>query len=212
MRNEKRIISIIKRLKALSSQRKTSLNYRTPFQLLIATILSAQSTDNTANKVTSSIFKKYKNAKGFAHAKLSQLEKNVYSSGFYKIKSKNIIAASKKILSEFSGRVPRTVDGLMQLPGVGRKTANIILSSAFKKSEGIAVDTHVKRIARRLGFTRNTGPGKIEKDLLKIIPRRYWLDFNYMLVDFGRSVCKSRKPLCLKCVIRPFCYFKDKNL
>ena len=212
MQNEKRIRFIIKRLKALTSHSKTSLNYRTPFQLLIATILSAQSTDITANKVTSSIFKKYKNAKGFAHAKLSQLEKNIYSSGFYKIKSKNIIAASKKILSEFSGRVPRTMDGLLRLPGVGRKTANIVLSSAFKNPEGIAVDTHVKRIARRLGFTQNADPGKIEKDLLRIIPRRYWLDFNYMLVGFGRSVCKSRKPLCSRCAIRQFCYFKDKDL
>jgi endonuclease III len=212
MQRKKRTLLIIKRLKSLFPQNKTSLKHKNPFQLLIATILSAQSTDITANKVASGIFKKYKGIKGFSGAKLSELEKDIFSSGFYRAKSKNIIAASEKILSEFNGRVPNTMHGLLQLPGVGRKTANIILSSAFKKSEGIAVDTHVKRISRRLGFTKNTDSDKIERDLLGIIPRKYWLDFNYMLVDFGRKICKSKKPLCLRCGIEKLCRFKDKNI
>jgi endonuclease III len=212
MQKEKRILLIIKRLESLFPQNKTSLKHKNPFQLLIATILSAQSTDITANKVTSKIFKKYKDIKGFAGAKLSGLEKDVYSSGFYRVKSKNIIAVSKKILSEFNGRVPDTMYALLKLPGVGRKTANIILSSAFKKSEGIAVDTHVKRISRRLGFTKHTDPNKIEQDLLRILPRKYWFDFNYMLVNFGRTICKSRLPLCYRCTLERLCHFKDKNI
>jgi endonuclease III len=212
MEKEKRILLIIKRLKSLFPHNKTSLKHKNPFQLLIATILSAQSTDITANKVAFKVFKKYKNVKGFAVAGLSELEKDIYSSGFYKTKAKNIIEASKKILSQFRGRVPDTMDELLKLPGVGRKTANIILSSAFRKAEGIAVDTHVKRIARRLGLSKNLNPEKIEKDLLKAVPRKYWLEFNYMLVRFGRSICKSRNPLCLKCGIEKLCCFKDKNI
>jgi endonuclease III len=212
MLKEKRVELIIKKLKTSFSKSKTSLIYKNPFQLLIATILSAQSTDITANKVASGIFKKYKDIKDLAAAKLSELEKDIYSAGFYRVKSKNIIAVSKNILVQFKGKVPKTMRGLLQLPGVGRKTANIILSSAFKKAEGIAVDTHVKRISRRLEFTKNTDPDKIERDLLGIIPRRYWLDFNYMLVNFGRSVCRSKLPLCYKCTVKRLCPFKDKNI
>ena len=212
MQKEKRILLIIKRLKCLFPQNKTSLKYKNPFQLLIATILSAQSTDITANKVASIIFDKYKDAKGFAGAMLSGLEKDIYSSGFYKVKARNIVGSSKKILSQFSGKVPESMDELITLPGVGRKTANIILSGAFGKAEGIAVDTHVKRIARRLSLSKSLSPEKIEKDLLNVIPHRYWLEFNYMLVHFGRSICKSRKPLCLKCSIEKLCCFKDKNI
>jgi endonuclease III len=191
---------------------KTSLRYKTPFQLLIATILSAQSTDITANKVASKLFKKYKGVKCFAGAKPNELEKDIYSAGFYKVKSKNIIKASQKILSMFKGRVPETMDKLLQLPGVGRKTANIILSNAFSKAEGIAVDTHVKRIARRLGITKNTDPDKIEKDLLRIVPKRYWLDLNHIFVNFGRLICRSRNPLCQNCVIEGLCFSKDKKI
>jgi endonuclease III len=210
MQKEKRILLIIKRLKASLPRSKTSLKHKNPFQLLIATILSAQSTDITANKVASIVFDKYKDVKGLARARLSILEKDIYSSGFYKVKARNIVRASKKILSQFNGKVPKSMDELLKLPGVGRKTANIILSSAFKKSEGIAVDTHVKRVSRRLGFTKNTDPNKIEKDLLSIVPYEFWLDFNYMIVDFGRNICRSRKPLCVKCAIKNLCFFKGK--
>jgi endonuclease III len=212
MQKEKRILLVIKRLKASLPHSKTSLIYKNPFQLLVATILSAQSTDITANKVASRIFKKYKDMRGFASAKFSELEKDIFSCGFYRVKAKNIIAVSKKILSEFNGRVPDTMHALLKLPGVGRKTANIILSSAFKKSEGIAVDTHVKRISRRLGFTKHTDPNKIEQDLLRVVPKKNWLDFNYMLVNFGRTICKSRLPLCTRCRLKGLCTFKDKNI
>jgi endonuclease III len=211
MNNRKKAALVIKNLTAAYPDSKTSLKYRTPFQLLVATILSAQSTDVTANKVASKIFKKYKTIKSLAHANPLELEKDIYSSGFYKTKSRNIIAAAEMILSEFNGKVPQAMGDLLRLPGVGRKTANIILSGAFKKAEGIAVDTHVKRIANRLCLTKTLDADKIEQDLLRIVPHRHWIDFNYMLVRFGRAICRSRKPLCAKCTIRKFCCFKKKT-
>jgi endonuclease III len=200
-----RISIIIRRLKGLYPSTAGSLRHNTPFELLVATILSAQSTDITANRLTRKLFEKYGDVRGFSRARLSELEHDAYSSGFYKMKSRNIINAAKKIVSDFKGKVPSSMDLLLTLPGVGRKTANIVLSTAFKKREGIAVDTHVKRISQRLGFTSNTIADKIEQDLLKIIPYRYWLDFNLLLVNFGRAVCKSKKPLCDKCILRDIC-------
>jgi endonuclease III len=212
MHSVKQITLIIKKLKASLPGDRIPLICRTPFELLIATMLSAQSTDITANRVADRIFFKYKDARGFAAAKPALLEKDIYSAGFYKVKSRNIISASRQIITRFKGRVPRTMAGLLQLPGVGRKTANIVLSGAFKRPEGIAVDTHVKRITRRLGITRNTDPERIEKDLLNIIPRRYWLVLNHIFVNLGRNVCKSRKPLCSICVIERYCFYENKNL
>ena len=201
----KRIIEIIKILRREYKGARTALYYETPFQIMVATMLAAQCTDARVNKITPGLFKKYKTIKSFAGAKQSELEQEVRSAGFYRNKAKNIIAASNKILKDFKGRVPDTMEGLITLPGVARKTANIVLSSGFGKAEGIAVDTHVRRLSGRLGLTRHDDPNKIEQDLLKIVPKKDWLDLNYMLVSHGRKVCGARRPLCGECVLNKLC-------
>jgi endonuclease III len=211
MAEKNRVVLIIEALKSRYLSKGVWLEYKTPFQLLVATMLSAQSTDIVANRLTKSLFKKYRSIQGFSRASLSVFEKDIFSSGFYRTKSRHIIDASKKILSDFNGCVPSTMEGLLALPGVGRKTANIVLSNAFKKTEGIAVDTHVGRISQRLGFSASNDPKRIEKDLMGLVPLKYWLDLNHMLVAFGRSVCRSRNPLCKECLIRKLCLWKNKK-
>ncbi len=210
MIDKSKAIKIIDLLSKEYPKGKTALNYKTPFQLLVATILSAQCTDNKVNEITPHIFSKYKDVYGFSKAKKEKLERDIYSTGFYKSKAKNIIESSKILVKEFNGVVPDSMDKLIKLPGVARKTANIILSSIFKKTEGIAVDTHVKRLSNRLNFSNNKNPDKIERDLMEIFPKRYWLRFNYVLVSHGRKVCKAKNPTCYKCVVNRFCNFKDK--
>ncbi len=183
----------------------TALRHKNTFHLLVATILSAQCTDERVNRVTPHLFKKYKNISDFARARQAGLEKDIRSTGFYRNKAKNIIAASKKILRDFNSRVPDSMDQLTKLPGVARKTANIVLSSSFKKAEGIAVDTHVKRLSGRIGLSKESDPDKIERDLMAIVPKSDWLDFNYLLVNHGRAVCAARKPLCADCAIKTLC-------
>ena len=200
-----RIKDIIKILRKEYPRSRTALGHDNPFHLLVSTILSAQCTDERVNKITPSLFKKYKTIADFAKVRQSKLEQDIRSTGFYKNKARNIIATSKKIVDEFKGRVPDTMDELVTLPGVARKTANIVLSSSFRKAEGIAVDTHVKRLSERLGLSREKDPKKIEKDLMEIIPKADWLDFNYILVDHGRAICMARKPLCPDCVIKKLC-------
>lgn len=201
-----RIKDIIKILrKTYHNPRAGPFSINSPFQLLIATILAAQCTDKRVNKVTPSLFKKYKAISDFAKAKQSNLEGEIRSTGFYKSKAKNIIAASKEIMERFKGRVPDTMEELVTLPGVARKTANIVLSSSFRKAEGIAVDTHVKRLSERLGLSKEKDPNKIEKDLMDIVPKTDWLDFNYLLVDHGRAICIARKALCPDCAIKHLC-------
>ncbi|MFC1623973.1 endonuclease III [Candidatus Omnitrophota bacterium] len=200
-----RIPVIIKILRKTYPQSSTALFYKTPFQIMIATILSAQCTDERVNKITPSLFKKYKDVYDFARVKAPSLEKEIHSAGFYRNKARNIIASSKKIVKDFNGKVPSSMKELVSLPGVARKTANIVLSSGFKKTEGIAVDTHVKRLSGRLGLSKENIPEKIEKDLMEIVPREDWIDFNYMLVEHGRKTCKARKPLCPDCAINKFC-------
>ncbi|MGB2705496.1 MAG: endonuclease III [Candidatus Omnitrophota bacterium] len=202
---KERITDIIKILRREYPGPATALGRRSAFELLVSTILSAQCTDERVNKITPHLFKKYKTPGDFARVKQAVLEKEIYSTGFYKNKAKNIIAASKRILEEFGGRVPDTMDALTSLPGVARKTANIVLSSSFRKAEGIAVDTHLKRLSGRIGLSTESDPNKIEKDLMKIIPQRGWLDFNYLLVEHGRKVCAARKPSCAECVIKHLC-------
>jgi endonuclease III len=206
----KQVVLVIEKLKKANPSSATSLRYRNAFQLLIAVMLSAQSTDRIVNKITKRLFRKYKTVKSLANAGLSHVEKEVYSSGFYKVKSRNIIQASKIILSRHAGKVPSDMQSLIGLPGVGRKTANIILSSAFNKAYGIAVDTHVGRISRRLGFSKSNNPLLIEKDLMNIVPYRYWRILNNLFVDFGRSTCTSRKPKCSKCLISALCPERNK--
>jgi len=205
---EKRAKEIIKVLRKTYPGSRTALNYRTPLQMLISTILSAQCTDKRVNKITPSLYKKYRKASDFANADSSELEQEIHSAGFYRSKSKNIISACRKIVEEFGGEVPDSMEELITLPGVARKTANIVLSSSFGKAEGIAVDTHVRRLSGRLGLSGNKDPVKIERDLMEILPKKDWLDFNYLLVNHGREVCRARNPLCSECVISKLCEYK----
>ena len=207
---KERVIEIVKILRKSYPRHRTALYYKTPFQIMVATILSAQCTDERVNKITPALFKKYKTVHDFAKARQSVLEKEIHSTGFYRNKAKSIIAASKRIVKHFNGRVPDSMEELITLPGVARKTANIMLSSGFKKAEGIAVDTHVKRLSGRLRLSKESDPNKIEQDLLKIVPKKDWIDFNYMLVDHGRAVCKARKPLCGECIIAKLCPSANK--
>lgn len=200
-----RIRDIIRILHKAYPRSHTALRHESALQIMIATILAAQCTDERVNKITPYLFKKYKTVYDFAKAKQSVLEQEVRSTGFYRNKAKNIIGASKKIIADFKGKVPSTMQELISLPGVARKTANIVLSSSFEKAEGIAVDTHVKRLSGRLGLSKENNPDKIEKDLIEIVPKKDWLDFNYMLVNHGRKICVARKPLCAGCVINKLC-------
>jgi len=202
---EARVIKIIKILRKQYPAPRTALHYRTPFELLIATILAAQCTDERVNKVTPGLFKKYPTVEAFARARQEELENDIRSTGFFRNKARNIIALSKKLIEEYGGQVPDSMEELIKLPGVARKTANIVLASAFRKAEGIAVDTHVKRLAGRLGLSRETQPEKIERDLLAIVPKEDWLDFNFLLVEHGRKICQARKPRCEECVLCELC-------
>lgn len=200
-----RVKKIIKLLRKEYPSAQTALHYRTPFELLIATILAAQCTDERVNKVTPGLFKKYPAVENFARARQEELEKEIRSTGFFRNKARNIIALSKKLVEEYGGKVPDSMAELIKLPGVARKTANIVLASAYKKAEGIAVDTHVKRLAGRLGLSQERQPEKIEKDLMAIVPGADWLDFNFLFVEHGRKICQAKKPRCLECVLKELC-------
>ncbi|MFN4226612.1 MAG: endonuclease III [Candidatus Ratteibacteria bacterium] len=204
-----REISLI--LKKLYPFSKTALKFENPFQLLIATILSAQTTDEQVNKVTAELFKKFKTPWDFASADINELTKLIKSVNFYKNKAKYIKKVSQSIIKEFNGKVPDKLEDLTKLPGVARKTANVVLSQAFKKAEGIVVDTHVKRVSYRLGLTKNTDPEKIEKDLMKILPKAEWIDFPFRLILFGRNICKSKNPDCNNCPLYKLCLTKGKE-
>lgn len=200
-----RIRDMIKILRKTYPRSRTALRHENPLQILIATILSAQCTDERVNMITPGLFRKYPTARHFARADRAALEGEIRSTGFFRNKARNIIAAASKIVEDFGGEVPDAMEKLLTLPGVARKTANIVLSSGFRKAEGIAVDTHVKRLSERLGLSRHRDPVKIERDLMEIVPREDWLDFNYILVNHGRAICQARKPLCPECVIRRLC-------
>ena len=201
---EKQIKEIIKKLKKKYPEAKTSLAHRSPLQLLIATILSAQCTDERVNKVTPGLFKKYRSAEDFAKAKKSELEEMIRSTGFYKNKTKSIIGCAKGLVEKHGGRVPPSLDELVKLPGIGRKTANVVLGACFD-IPGVVVDTHVKRLSNRLGLTKNQDPEKIEQDLMKIVPEKEWNLFSLLLIFHGRNICKARKPECCKCIIDKEC-------
>ncbi|MDD5680935.1 MAG: endonuclease III [Candidatus Omnitrophica bacterium] len=200
-----RIRPIISILRKKYPAPHTALEHKNPFQLLVATILSAQCTDERVNKITPGLFKKYKTISAFAGTGQSSLEQDIHSAGFYRNKAKNIIGAAKMILSRFEGRVPDSMEELITLPGVARKTANIVLSSSFGKAEGIAVDTHVRRLSQRIGLSKEDNPGKIENDLMALVPKEDWLDFNYLFVNHGRTICQARNPLCPECAINKLC-------
>lgn len=196
---------ILKILKSNYPEANCALNYSNPLQLLISTILSAQCTDKRVNEVTKTLFKKYKSAEDFVTVKRSVLENVIRSTGFFRQKARWIQESSKSILEKFNGQVPKTMEELTALSGVARKTANVVLGTAFKIVSGIVVDTHVKRISKRLGFTEKSDPVKVEKDLMKIIPRQDWIWFSHALITHGRSLCKAIHPICLKCPLNKVC-------
>jgi len=200
-----RVVDIIKLLRKAYPESRTALDYKTSLQILVSTILSAQCTDERVNRITPALFRKYPNAAAFANADKAELEMDIRPAGFFRNKAKNIMGAARKIVEDFGGEVPDSMEKLITLPGVARKTANIVLSSVFKKAEGIGVDVHVKRLSGRMGLSKQTVPEKIEQDLLKIVPKDAWLDFNYLLVNHGRAVCPSRKPRCADCVLTSLC-------
>ena len=189
-----------------------ALEHTDPFQLLVATILSAQCTDERVNQVTRTLFQKYPSAEAFAYANPRELQQDIRPTGFFRNKTKSIIGASKRIVEEFGGQVPRTMEQLLSLAGVARKTANVVLGTAYGISSGIVVDTHVQRLAGRLDLSRNTDPKKIEQDLMPIIPQEKWIVFAHQLIWHGRRVCQARKPRCPECNLERLCYSKDKTI
>ena len=209
MNNKKSIVEIIKRLKREYPKPETALSYKNPFELLVATILSAQATDAHVNKVTVSLFKKYTVLKDYTRASPEAFQKDLSSINFYKTKAKNIQASAKMIAEHFNSHVPRTMDELTSLPGVARKTANIILSNAYGIHEGIAVDTHVKRLAYRLGLTKHEDPVKIEQDLVTITPKKEWGTLSHLLIFHGRKICQAKKPNHKECVLSDICPSRD---
>lgn len=205
MTREEKTREIIKRLKKVYPHPHTALVHDTPLELLIATILSAQTTDRTVNQIAPAVFAKYNSAKAFAAAPLSDIEKLINKVNFHHNKAKNILAACKIIDEKYDGRVPDTMEELDALPGVARKTANVVLGNAFGKAEGIVVDTHVMRLSQRLGLTDQKTPEKIEQDLMKIIPKNEWIDFSHLLINFGRDYCPARPHVCSNCPLSDLC-------
>jgi endonuclease-3 len=211
-KKQERALEIVSRLKRMYPKAKCSLDFTNAFELLIATILSAQSTDVRVNIVTKSLFRKYPGPAEFAKAGQVEMEKDVRQTGFFRNKAKAVIATSKAIMERHAGEVPRTMDELTALPGVGRKTANVVLSNAMKTPVGIVVDTHVTRVAGRLGLTSNSEAEKIEQDLMKLIPQKEWTSFSHRLIEHGRTICVARKPRCSECLLNEFCPSAEEPL
>lgn len=201
---KRRVTKVITRLKKNYPDARCSLNYKNPLELLIATILSAQCTDERVNKVTKDLFRKYRKAEDYARAQPEALEGDIRSTGFYKNKAKSIINCCKKIIGNHGGEIPADLDELIKLDGIGRKTANVLLGNAFG-IPGITVDTHVKRVSYRLGFTEHQDPVKIEYDLMTLVPQKEWTHFSHLIIFHGRNTCVSRKPRCGECVIASHC-------
>ncbi len=208
----RRLEKIIETLEATYPDAECELNFSNPLQLLIATILSAQSTDKRVNLVTPALFKKYRSARAFARAETDVLEEMVHSTGFFRNKAKHIREASKIIETKYRGRVPAEMDQLLELPGVARKTANVVLGVAFGKAEGVVVDTHVQRLSRRLEFSTESRPDKIEQDLMRVIRQEKWIQFSHLLVHHGRRICHAKKPDCVNCSVAEFCKSEDKRV
>ena len=205
LRKKERALALLARLKKIYPVAPCSLDHETPVQLMVATMLSAQCTDARVNMVTPALFEKFPDAKALAEAELSELEELVRSTGFYRNKAKNIQAACRKLITEFDGEVPQTMTELTSLPGVARKTANVVLAHAFDIHEGVTVDTHVKRISGLLGLTKHTDPKKIEQDLMKVLPQPDWENWSIRLVYHGRAVCSAKRPQCSQCDLLDIC-------
>ena len=196
---------VIKRLKRRYPGAHITLRFSSPLELLVATVLSAQCTDERVNGVTAGLFKKYRTAADYAQANPEQFEQEIKVTGFYRNKARNIISAARLMVARFNGQVPRTMAELITLPGVARKTANIVLYNSYGVIEGIAVDTHVRRLSQRLGLSRNSDPERIEQDLIKQVPKDEWGQFSYLLIDHGRAICVARKPRCDICLLNDIC-------
>jgi len=207
-----RLEKIFAALDQLFPRAECALTHANPFQLLVATILSAQCTDERVNKVTPELFRKYPSAQDLAALRPEVLENEIRSTGFFRNKAKSIVGASKKIVADFGGRVPRSMDEMLTLPGVARKTANVVLGTGYGLPAGVVVDTHVFRIARRLKLSKQKTPEKVEQDLMKLVPQDRWISFGHQVIWFGRKVCQARKPLCAQCPIEAICDSPDKTV
>lgn len=203
--DQNRTLKIIELLEKEHRDAKIALNHTNPLELLIATILSAQCTDERVNIVTKTLFKKYRSVEDYAGADLKELEQDIRSTGFYRNKARNIKKCCQMILDKFGSQVPKTMEEILELPGVARKTANIVLSNAYGVVEGIAVDTHVRRLSRRLRLTANDNPDKIEQDLMKLVPKSKWMRFTELLIFHGRKTCTAKRPKCETCVVNKLC-------
>jgi len=206
-----RVQEILKRLDERYGGVTCALHHNSAWELLVATILSAQCTDVRVNMVTPVIFKKYPTIQHFAALKPEELEPDIKSTGFFRNKSKSVVGAAKKIIADFGGQVPQTMDELLTIPGVARKTANVVLGTWFKKNDGVVVDTHVHRISRRLELTKNDDPTRIEQDLMKVIPRERWTLFSHQVIHHGRALCVARSPKCAECPLENICHAEDKT-
>ena len=200
-----RTAEIVTRLRAAYPDAKCSLDFRNAYELLVATILSAQCTDERVNMVTPALFRRYPAPEDMAAAATAELEELIRSTGFFRNKTRSLLGMATAVAEQHGGRVPRSFDDMVRLPGVGRKTANVVLGNAFGTNEGIAVDTHVKRVSGRLGLTRNTDPEKIEPDLMKLVPRAEWTDISHLLIYHGRAICRAPKPRCEECMLSDIC-------
>ncbi len=210
--NPKRVAAILAKLDEAYPNATCELKHQNAFQLLISTILSAQCTDVRVNQVTETLYKKYPNPQAFAFATPSELEQDIRPTGFFRNKTKSVMGASKAILEKFGGEIPRTMEEMLTLPGVARKTANVVLGTAYGIPSGIVVDTHVQRLSNRLDLTRNEDPKKIEQDLMQVVPQNKWIQFSHQLIWHGRRVCQARKPKCGECNMEALCYAKDKTI
>jgi endonuclease-3 len=207
-----RLGKILATLERMYPGAKCALHHSNAWELLVATILSAQCTDKRVNMVTPDLFRKYPTIQDFASAKQEELAQDIRSTGFFNNKAKSVIGAARKILTDFKGEVPRNIDQLLTVPGAARKTANVVLGTAFGIASGVVVDTHVQRITRRLDLTRQTDPVKIEKDLMKILPKDKWVEFSHQVIHHGRALCVARNPKCAECALEPLCYARDKTV
>ena len=203
-------IEVVEILKKTYPNAKCSLNFETPFEMLVAVMLSAQCTDERVNLTTPNLFKKYNTPEKMMNINLKELEEIIHPCGFYKNKAKNIIAASKMIVEKYNGKVPEDENELVKIPGIGRKSANVIMLEAFEKPCGIAVDTHAKRISNKLGLSDAQDPIKIEQDLIKIFPKKYFYDINHLFIEHGRNCCDARKPNCNECCVKKYCEYVKK--
>jgi endonuclease-3 len=207
-----RVAAILAKLDEAYPEATCELNHKNPFQLLVSTILSAQCTDVRVNQVAEALYKKYADPKAFAYATPSELEQDIRPTGFFRNKTRSVMGASKAIIEKFGGQVPRTMEEILTLPGVARKTGNVVLGTAYGIASGVVVDTHVLRLSNRLDLTRNEDPKKVEQDLMKIIPQEKWIQFSHQLIWHGRRVCNARKPKCVECNMESLCYAKDKTV